>query len=216
MTVLNEKNSDQVFGNTLKRYSKNEMLEFINPFKIRFKKNKIKLLKYVKNKSCVDIGCGNGRGTIFLFMNKAKRVDCVDISKINLKKTFEVSKIFKKQKFIEKIHSNSENIPIDSLSKDFVWCNGVLMHTHNPLKSLMQINRILKNNHYAYIYVYGVGGLYWSLVEIFRDELKNISPKKLIDVLLNLGYSNRYVAEYLDDWKVLHLRKYSKKILKKQ
>ena len=90
------------------------------------------------------------------------------------------------------------------------------MHTHNPLKSLMQINRILKNNHYAYIYVYGVGGLYWSLVEIFRDELKNISPKKLIDVLLNLGYSNRYVAEYLDDWKVLHLRKYSKKILKKQ
>ena len=85
--MFNQKNSDQVFGNTFKRYSKKEILEFIKPFKIRFKKNKIELRKYVLNKECVDLGCGNGRGTIFLFDNGAKNVECVDISKVNLKKT---------------------------------------------------------------------------------------------------------------------------------
>ena len=94
MTVLNEKIVIK-FWEYFKKVLKNEMLKFINPFKIRFKKNKIKLLKYVKNKSCVDIGCGNGRGTIFLFMNKTKRVDCVDISKINLKKTLKFQKYLK-------------------------------------------------------------------------------------------------------------------------
>ena len=32
------KNSDEVFGKTFKRYSKKEIIEFIHPFKIRFKK----------------------------------------------------------------------------------------------------------------------------------------------------------------------------------
>jgi ubiquinone/menaquinone biosynthesis C-methylase UbiE len=209
--MFNQKNSDQVFGNTFKRYSKKEILEFIKPFKIRFKKNKIELRKYVLNKECVDLGCGNGRGTIFLFDNGAKNVECVDISKVNLKKTKEVVKSFNKIKFIQTNYSASHNLKIRSKSKDFVWCNGVLMHTHNPSRSLSEVNRILKDGGYAYVYVYGVGGLYWNIVDIFRKNFKNTSTQNLIKILNKLGYPNRYIGEYLDDWKVQHLRKYSKR-----
>lgn len=209
--MFNQKNSDQVFGNTFKRYSKKEMLEFVDPFRIRFKKNKIKLAKYIKNKKSVDLGCGNGRGTIFLLNNGARDVECVDISKINLKKTKEVVKSFNKIKYIKTNYSTSHNLKIKSNSKDFVWCNGVLMHTHSPSKSFKEIHRILKDGGYAYIYVYGVGGLYWKIVDIFRKNFKKIPSQKLIKVLNKLGYPNRYIGEYLDDWKVLHLRKYSKR-----
>ena len=58
-------------------------------------------------------------------------------------------------------------------------------------------------------------GLYWSLVEIFREQLKKTPLSKLINILYNLGYSNRYIAEYLDDWKVQYLRRYSKKDFEK-
>lgn len=213
--MYNEKNSDDVFGKTFKRYSKKEMLEFIQPFKTRFRKNSLNLKLYVKDQNCVDLGCGNGRGTIYLIQNGAASVDCVDISKINLKKTLNVCKLFKSEKKIKKVHSTSHKIDIVSNSKNFVWCNGVLMHTHNPFQSLFEINRVLKLNGYSYIYVYGVGGLYWSLVEIFREQLKKTPPSKLINILYNLGYSNRYIGEYLDDWKVQYLRRYSKKDFEK-
>ena len=34
-------NSNEVFGKTFKRYSKKEIIEFIKPFKTRFKKNNL-------------------------------------------------------------------------------------------------------------------------------------------------------------------------------
>ena len=56
--MFNEKNSNEIYGNTFKKYTQKIILDKIYPFKYRFRKNKINLRKYVKDKSCVDLGCG--------------------------------------------------------------------------------------------------------------------------------------------------------------
>ena len=80
--MLNKKNSDQVFGNTFKRYSKKEISEFVKPFIIRFKKNNINSKKLFKNKKCLDLGCGNGRGGVFMSMNNAYRASFKSFKRI--------------------------------------------------------------------------------------------------------------------------------------
>jgi Methyltransferase domain len=90
-----------------------------------------------------------------------------------------------------------------------VWCNGVIMHTAEPDKCLQEITRVLKPGGTAWIYVYGSGGIYWRIIEAFREITKDIAPEKCIAMLQLLGYETRFIAEYLDDWKVPFLRRYT-------
>ena len=53
------------------------------------------------------------------------------------------------------------------------------------------------------------GGI--SSTEI-RKHLKKYKESKIIKCLEDLGYENRYIAEFLDDWKVLNLRTYKANI----
>ena len=200
------KNSDAVFANTFKRYSKKEILEFVDPFKIRFKKNKINPKKLFKGKKVLDFGCGNGRGALFMALNGAKNLHGLDISKINTLTTKENLKKFNYK--IKVVNSPAEKSLFKDNSFDFVWCNGVIMHTETPSKVLSEIFRVLKPGGQSWIYVYGSNGLWWSVINELRKQLKTYKEKKIINCLINFGYKNRYIAEYLDDWKVLNLRTY--------
>ena len=208
--MFNKKNSDLVFGNTFKRYSKKEMIEFIEPFKIRFKKNNINSKKLFKKKKCLDLGCGNGRGGVFMSMNNAKDITFSDISKININKSKAVIKMFGKKATVD--NSPCEKLKIKNSVYDFIWCNGVIMHTEYPSKTLKELHRVLKPGGQSWIYVYGCGGLWWLTINAIRKFLKNISTVRTIKELIRLKYSNRYLAEYLDDWKVKNLRKYDNKL----
>lgn len=108
--LKNRKNSDVVYAKLFKRYNKKEITEFVKPFKIRFKKNKLNPKKIFSRKKCIDLGCGNGRASLFMYENGAKSVTAVDISKINLNKTTEVLSDFGYK--IKTIHSPLENCPL--------------------------------------------------------------------------------------------------------
>jgi ubiquinone/menaquinone biosynthesis C-methylase UbiE len=203
-----EKNSEEVFGKTFSAYSKREINIFLKPLIYRLKLNKINIKKLVKGKKVLDLGCGNGRGALLMASNGAKEITVLDISKKNITKT---KNNLKANNFdCIAVHTKCEKIPLPSNYFDFVWCNGVLMHTDKPDKSLNELNRILKKNSFSFIYVYGAGGLYWLIIDKIRDLLKNINTEKIIKILKNLHYSNRYIGEYLDDWKCLNLRRYKK------
>ena len=202
----NKTNSNKVYGNTFKRYSKKEIAEFVVPFKIRFKKNKINSKKLFKNKNCLDLGCGNGRGGLFMAMNNAKEITFSDVSKININKSKSVLKSFGYKSTA--INSPAEKIPFRKNTFDFVWCNGVIMHTDKPSSVLKEIYRVLKPDGQSWIYVYGTGGLWWCIINLIRKYLKNIKPEQIIKELRSLNYGNRFIAEYLDDWKVKNLRRY--------
>ena len=204
------KNSDEVFGKTFKRYSKKEIIEFIHPFKIRFKKNKISPKATFKGKTVLDYGCGNGRGALFMAINGAKNLYAMDISKINTNKTKKTLRQFNYK--IKTYQSPAEKSPFADNSFDFVWCNGVIMHTHTPSKVISEIFRVLKPGGQSWIYVYGSDGIWWNVIYKLRKNLKKYKESMIIKCLKKFGYQNRFIAEYLDDWKVMNLRTYKAKI----
>ena len=203
-----ESQHDTVFGKTLAAYNKPEMEEFVGFFTQRFANNNISPTEVFADKTCLDAGCGNGRGSIFMMSNNARHVDFADISPTNIKSTTQNLVDFGFTDFVG--HETSlETLPFEDESFDFVWCNGVIMHTHNPDLCLRELTRVLRIGGQAWIYVYGAGGVYWYTVRHFRSLLSNISADTCIAALRLMGYANRYVAEYLDDWKVPYLRTYT-------
>ena len=145
--------------------------------------------------------------------NGAKDLSVLDISKRNILTTKKNLKKFNLK--CKSAFSPAEKSPFKSDMFDFVWCNGVIMHTHTPSEVLKEIFRILKPGGQSWIYVYGSNGLWWSTIFELRKYLKKSTESKIISVLKKYKYNNRYIAEYIDDWKVLNLRTYKSKIFEK-
>jgi ubiquinone/menaquinone biosynthesis C-methylase UbiE len=190
-----ENQHEDVYGKSFALYDHDAMKEFINFFDQRFEINGLDPASIFADKKCLDAGCGNGRGALFMLANGASSVDCVDISQTNIDSTSRNIDQFGFGNY--SCHLNSlESLPFPDNTFDFVWCNGVIMHTHNPDKCISELSRVLKNGGKAWIYVYGSGGLYWYCVQRFRKITKDIAPNFCISLLRLLGYSSRYVGEY--------------------
>ncbi len=203
-----EAEHDTVFGKTFALYDRPEMEEFVGFFRQRFAANKLDARAIFEGRACLDAGCGNGRGSIFMMSNGAKSVDYADISATNIESTGRNLKSFGFDSV--KGHLTSlEKLPFADATFDFVWCNGVIMHAHNPDKCLRELARVLKPGGQMWLYVYGSGGVYWYAVRRFRNIVREIAAARCIAGLRLLGYTPRFVAEYLDDWKVPYLRTYT-------
>lgn len=200
---------DEVYGKSFALYDRAAMEEFTGFFQARFNANNISASTTFKGKRCLDAGCGNGRGSLFMLTNGAASVDAIDISQTNIDSTARNLHEFGFGGNYECHIGSLEKLDFPDETFDFVWCNGVIMHTHNPDKCLQELSRVLRIGGKIWIYVYGSGGLYWYCVQRFRNLVKDISPESCIAALRLMGYSSRYVAEYLDDWKVPYLRTYS-------
>jgi len=208
MTDNMEHLHDDVFGKSFELYGRRELEEFIEPLAQRYERNGIDPQEAFSGKVCLDAGCGNGRGSVYMMSNGARSVDSVDISPKNIKSTERNLKLFGHSNFTC-TQSSLETLPFEDNSFDFVWCNGVIMHTANPDACLAEISRVLKTGGQAWIYVYGAGGLYWYAMRRFRQQLKNVDIDACLDGLRLMRYSTRYVAEFMDDWKVPYLRTYT-------
>jgi SAM-dependent methyltransferase len=199
---------DKVYGDTFAMYSTQDMLDFIEPFKIRFLRNGLDPKILFNGKRCFDAGCGNGRGSLFMLMNGAAHVLAYDISQNNIIST---------QRFAEEFgfanigveQGSLEQIPFPSGSFDVVWCNGVIMHTERPNACLEELARILRVPGQMWLYVYGAGGVYWRIISHFRSMLRQISISDCMAALKLFRYETRYVAEFIDDWYTTYLRAYT-------
>jgi ubiquinone/menaquinone biosynthesis C-methylase UbiE len=200
---------DDVFGKTFAMYDQAEMLRFIEPFKIRFERNQIDAKALFAGKKCLDAGCGNGRGSLFMAMHGAKEVHSLDISQTNIESVTKNAQIFGFSSIIKPQLSSLEDINFAAESFDFVWCNGVLMHTHNPDKCLQELARVLKPSGKSWIYVYGAGGVYWYGVYKFRNLLKDHTEAQCVDAMKLAQFPISFLAEYMDDWKAPYLRTYT-------
>jgi SAM-dependent methyltransferase len=199
---------EDVYGKSFALYGKPEMLEFVEPFRIRFERNGLDARAIFAGKDCLDAGCGNGRGSLFMMMHGARSVQYLDIAKTNIESTKRNLDDFGFRSEGGRAAS-IEHLPFNDGSFDFVWCNGVIMHTANPDGCLKEIVRVLKPGGRAWIYVYGAGGLYWWMIRRFRRLLAGIATEPVMASLQLARYPVRYVAEYIDDWKVPYLRAYT-------
>ncbi len=191
------------------------MTEFIGFLARRFEANHIDPKAQFFGKRCLDAGCGNGRGALFMAEHGAASVDCIDISASNVRTT---TRNLSARGYAcdSVIQGTLETLPYPDESFDFVWCNGVLMHTANPDVCLEEISRVLKPGGKCWLYVYGADGLPWYWVSRARAVFGEISIEQCREALQLMRLDARYIAEYVDDWTVPYLRTFSMEAFSKR
>ena len=100
---------------------------------------------FIKNKICLDAGCGSGRWTYAMQELGAKRVDSFDISEEAVKRCKE-------------INSNARVFDIWNLKPnpiyDFVFSWGVLHHTKNTRQAFSKVASQVKKDGMLHVMVY--------------------------------------------------------------
>ena len=102
-------------------------------------------------KTILEIGCGNGRDSIF-FAHANLKPTCIDVSPsaVKLAKTnFEEANVPVKIQV-----ANAEKLPFEDNEFDGVFSLSVL-HSTDLNKSLKEVFRVLKPKGLAFIYIYG-------------------------------------------------------------
>ena len=204
-----EKIYEVVYGKTFGDYKLPDLEEFIHPFEVRFERNGISANEIFGGKNCLDAGCGNGRGSFFMLRHGAARVEAVDVSENNIASTTKFAEQLGYADRINVTQCSLEGIPFADGEFDFVWCNGVIMHAQHPNACLLEISRVVREGGAGWLYIYGSGGLYWKVMQRFRDLLSGIDVLHAIQYLKVFRYSPRYIGEFIDDWYAAHLRTYT-------
>lgn len=203
-----EHQHDDTYGKSFALYDQASFREFVDFHAARFTANGLDARSVFAGKQCLDAGCGTGRGSLFMADAGAARIDSFDISPRNVETTA-ANLAHHGFADISAVQQGSiEALPYADGQFDVVWCNGVIMHTANPDACLCELARVLKPGGQCWIYVYGVGGLYWYWVVRARAVLYGRGAETCLQMLTLLGLTPRYIGEYMDNWTVPYLRAY--------
>jgi ubiquinone/menaquinone biosynthesis C-methylase UbiE len=196
-----------VYGDTFALYDEPAFDEFLAPLYRRLRANNIDLSVF-RGKTCLDAGCGGGRGSVLMAQSGAERVIGVDLSPVNV----ESARKRAAQKGCANVSFEQHSLaalPFKDETFDVVWCNGVLHHSEHPDVGLLEITRVLKTGGHLWLYLYGSGGIYWHVVDWIRDILADVDVRRCIYTLRLMGTPVRRIGEWIDDWFVPHLRRYT-------
>ena len=156
----------------------------------------------VKNKTVLDVGCGEG-GTAFVFSNHGAKVTAIDIQD-NFK--------YGNQPIQFKIMT-AENLLFDDEAFDIIIVQDVLEHLHQVQRVLSEIRRVLKKNGIFYISTPNrlsllnlISDPHWGLPFI------SLLPRKI--VVLFVKYLFRRDRRHRNDWASLCSLFKLKKLLK--
>ncbi len=162
-----------------------------------------------KGKVCLDAGCGSGRGSIFMLSAGAKKVTGIDLSPKNVETSRAMARV-KNFDNAEFLVGNVHELPFADEEFDLVWCNGVLHHTNDTDKGLVEISRVLKTDGYMWLYLYGSGGIEWAAVDQIREYfMQGVSYDVCLHFLRIIESHLGSISEFLDNWYTPHLKRYT-------
>jgi len=138
---------------------------------MRFIRNRLSFTM-LTNKLVLDMGCGSGRNSVALKRLGAREVIGIDLNDTERFKYPNV--VYKKGNVLE--------MPYKDNMFDFVFCNGVLLHTTDPNKGIKEIYRVLKPGGKAWLYVVGECQ-FWKDVERIRTKIDDYDRESLIKIL---------------------------------
>jgi len=125
----------------------------------------------------LDAGCGTGNVTVEIGSHlpgvEVTAVDLTDISLGRAKERAEERKLtnirFQKSNLLE--HDPALGV------FDFVYCQGVIHHLSDPLAGLKNLNRYLKRDHHAFVWLYSLLGR--KRILEFREALRILGVEDL-------------------------------------
>jgi len=188
----------QHYGNLFKEFNhKSYFEEAKNLLETRLSRNGIEILNKEKL-VLLDQGCGGGRYTAawkLLGIQKAVGIDFSDIGLQDAKARAEIAGIDN----IDFVKGSVLEMPFDDETFDIVYSNGVLHHTEDWRKGILEQLRVMKKGGLGWQYlIENPGGIFWDSIEILRAIMKDVNKKYAQDVLRSLGIPMNRVFYMLD------------------
>ncbi len=160
----------ELYGRCWTYYSDSEFMNMAKLFERRFAKSNIEI--DLKNKRCIDLGCGSGRYVIAMADLGAAESHGFDLSELAIEDAKARADRLGYSNRCQFQQGTMLDLPYESESFDFVCCNGVMHHTTDPKRALAEMARITKRDGEAYIMLYGSGELWWDLTDMLRAAMK--------------------------------------------
>ena len=204
-----ERFHDVVYGSPFSEFRRRDVEQTIKNYVDRFAANKADAKNVFANKTCLDAGCGYGRGSLLMLANGAHHVTAVDISANNVESATRNVEEFGFQNF-DCLDASVENLPFKDEAFDVVWCYGVIHHAAETDACLQELARVLKPGGQLFIFIYGSGGIFWYSVRRFREILNSISTEKCIAGSRLMGFPTIEISNFIDSWKTSNLRCYTR------
>ena len=151
-------------------------------------------------KVCFDGGCGTGRLSLAIAKMGAKQVVAADIGRESLE-YFRVQLERYKLKNVNILETDITNLQgVEDQTFDFVASNGVLHHTAEPDQGILEHYRVLKGNGVFWIYLYGKGGIYWEIYDLFKPLMRAVGTEAILDNLKNMGVREGLTYTFMDNF----------------
>jgi SAM-dependent methyltransferase len=152
----------------------------------------------LREQEALDAGCGGGRYTVALRLLGAKCVVGIDISQIGIagaRRRIDdagVSGVVFQQ-------GSVLDLPFEDNSFDVVFSNGVLHHTVDWRRGVSEIVRVLRPGGMGWLYlIEKPGGLFWALIEVMRELMKDEDRERARTFLQMLGLPDNRIFYILD------------------
>tara|TARA_B100000315_G_C14550883_1_gene575729 strand:- start:721 stop:1776 length:1056 start_codon:yes stop_codon:yes gene_type:complete len=167
------------------KYNESEFQTYIERYHYRIKVNNLE--KFIKDKNCIDFGCGNGAFCFALHDFGAKSVVGIDFGEENIlyaKKIAEIRNVSDQVKFK---HASVYDTGYPNENFDFAIQNGVFHHLNDPLKANREVYRILSKGGHFWSYVNGAGSMLSNLFDMAVRLTPDISSEEIFDTLTDLN-----------------------------
>lgn len=137
-----------------------------------------------------EIGCGPGRGTMYLAKRGLKTV-AVDISKrsIDLAKKRAPSATF--------VQATNLNLPFADGAFDLVVSDGVIHHTPDAKRSLSENIRVLRPGGHLYVGVYNRKGYYYYIYNVVGRPIRWLERFRIGKLIIYMTVFPLYYAVHL-------------------
>jgi len=152
----------------------------------------------LSDQEVLDAGCGGGRYTVAWKSLGAARAVGIDISPIGIANA--------RQRVIKAgvagvnfQMGNVLDLPFPDNHFDIVFSNGVLHHTVDWEKGVAEMIRVLKPGGMGWLYlIENPGGLYWHVIELMRELMKDEDRESARISLRMLGLPGNRIFYMLD------------------
>ena len=205
----------QIYDNLFSAYDEKRFQESVELFAMRQKRWGVPP-GWFQGKTCLDVGCGQGRFVVALGRLGAAKTIGVDINEQGLASGR--SRAWARElSNIEFLRASAGDLPFLDNHFDYVICSGVLLLMSDPKVGFRELVRVTKPGGRIFLSMYGTGGLKWFVNDLFRYSICKIVPFKIMEQIfkavgvppnkryntldnLYTPYTNRYTEKEIREW----------------
>ena len=195
-SYFQEKKHKELYNEIWDRYDEKSYREFIDRSIHRVKVNR--LTNLIKDKRCIDFGCGNGHACFAFLELGAMLVAGIDFGdkSVAYAKRYARSHGWDKKSKFKLTTVYETGFPSDYF--DYAIQNGVFHHLSNDEKAIQEVRRVLKKGGWFWYYVDGEGAVCMNLADTAVEILKDVPVLFIEQVLNSMNVSRNKTVHIMD------------------